>query len=113
MGSPSVNIEARAATEEHPFAKSQRVFDALTDQLSSRKSLQMTHGDLERLLDKDGREILRQLFQDHLDLRGPGEAEIPVVGARHCGTVASAPTRAQTPLGKYTKIGGASCRHDV
>jgi hypothetical protein len=76
-----VTIEARATTKEHPFANSQRVFDGLTEQLSSAKVLRMTHGDLERLLDKDGREIIRQLFQDHLDLRGQGKAETPVVGA--------------------------------
>jgi hypothetical protein len=70
MGGPSVKIEARATTKEHPFANAQRVFDAITERLSSSEVLRMTHGDLERLLDKDGREILRQLYQDHLDLRG-------------------------------------------
>jgi hypothetical protein len=43
--------------------------------------MQMTHADLERLLDKDGKELLRQLLQDHLDLRGPGEACVPVVSS--------------------------------
>jgi hypothetical protein len=42
----------------------------------------MTHGDLERLLDKDGRELIRQLLQDHLDYRGRGEVRGDVVGAR-------------------------------
>jgi len=41
----------------------------------------MTHGDLERLVEQRGRELLRRLFQDHLDLRGPGEATAEVVGA--------------------------------
>jgi hypothetical protein len=81
MGGPSMKIEARATEKEHPFANSQRVFDGLTEQLSSERVLRMTHGDLERLLDKDGREIIRQLFQDHLDLRGQGQTEAPVIGA--------------------------------
>jgi hypothetical protein len=74
-------IEACAPTEEKPFARSQRVFDCLTARLADPSALQMTHGDLERLLDHDGTELLRQLLQDHLDLRGPGEATAPVVGS--------------------------------
>ena len=42
----------------------------------------MTHGDLERLLDKHGRELIRQLLQDHLDYRDPGEVLSDVLGAR-------------------------------
>jgi hypothetical protein len=76
-----MQIQACATTEEKPFANSQRVFDDLTERLASGAVLQMTHGELERLLEKDGREVLRQLLQDHLDLRGPGEACAPVVGS--------------------------------
>ncbi|MGH8634551.1 MAG: ISKra4 family transposase [Burkholderiales bacterium] len=74
-------MQARTTTDENPFAQSQGVFDELTKRLSSREALEMTHGDLERLLDKDGRELLRQLLQDHLDLRGPGEVREDLVGA--------------------------------
>jgi hypothetical protein len=74
-------IQACAPTEEKPFAQSQRVFDDLTTRLAGAAAMQMTHGELERLLDKDGTELLRQLLQDHLDLRGPGEASTPVVGS--------------------------------
>jgi hypothetical protein len=42
----------------------------------------MTHSELERVLETEGRAVLRQLLQDHLDLRAPGEAATPtVVGA--------------------------------
>jgi len=74
--------QARTTADENPFAASERVFAELTDRLAKRETLVMTHGDLERLLDRDGRELLRQLLQDHLDLRGPGEARSDVVGAR-------------------------------
>jgi hypothetical protein len=76
-----MQIQACATTKEKPFANSQRVFNELTERLGSRAVLQTTHGDLERLLEKDGREVLRQLLQDHFDLRGPGEACAPVVGS--------------------------------
>lgn len=74
--------QARTNADENPFAVSERVFRALTTRLSSRETLAMTHGDLERLLDKEGRELIRQLLQDHLDLRGPGEVRGDVLGAR-------------------------------
>jgi hypothetical protein len=76
-----MQIESCARVEEKHFAQSQRVFDDLTARLAGVPAMQMSHGDLERLLEKDGRELLRQLLQDHLDLRGPGEASAPVVGS--------------------------------
>jgi len=74
-------IQARATTDENPFAASDRGFADLKDRLTSPEVLAMDHGELERLLDHDGRALLRQLLQDHLDLRGPGDAQGPVVGA--------------------------------
>jgi hypothetical protein len=74
--------QARTTTDENPFANSRRVFDELTGRLSSGEVLEMTHGDLERLLDKEGREVIRQLLQDHLDFRGAGEVREEVVGAK-------------------------------
>ena len=74
--------EARTNPDEKPFAVSGRVFSKLTSRLSGRETLAMTHGELERLLDKEGRELIRQLLQDHLDLRGSGEVHGDVVGAR-------------------------------
>ena len=74
--------QARTNADENPFAASRRVFSDLTARLASRETLAMTHGELERLLDKDGRELIRQLLQDHLDYRGHGEVRGDVVGAR-------------------------------
>jgi hypothetical protein len=72
--------QARTIEDENPFFRSTRVFEELTNRLASREVLGMTHGELERLLDKDGRELIRHLLQDHLDLRGPGEVGGEVVG---------------------------------
>jgi len=38
----------------------------------------MTHSDLERELEAQGRELMRRLLQEHLTLRSPGEAVAPV-----------------------------------
>lgn len=40
----------------------------------------MTHSDLERALQTQGVDLLRSLYQAHLDTRGPGEANGPVSG---------------------------------
>lgn len=76
-----MQIQARETADENPFAASEQVFEGLKGRLTSREALEMTHGELERLLEQDGRELLRCLLQDHLDLRGPGKAMGEVVGA--------------------------------
>ena len=44
----------------------------------------MTHAEVERLLQTEGTELLRRLFQGHLDSRGVGEATAPIVGGDGC-----------------------------
>ena len=41
----------------------------------------MTHSELERELEKKGRELMRTLLQEHLDNRGPGQCDDPGEGA--------------------------------
>jgi hypothetical protein len=41
----------------------------------------MTHSQLEQLIEAEGRELLRQMLQAHLDERGPGAVKQPVVDA--------------------------------
>src|SRR5258706_14674354 len=64
-----------------PFERSRERFESLAGKLESSETLTMSHADLERLIDVEGRQILLQLMQDHLDLRSPGEVRGPVVGA--------------------------------
>jgi len=42
--------------------------------LQARESWTMKHSELERWIEKEGREVMRQLLQAHLELRGPAEA---------------------------------------
>ena len=43
----------------------------------------MDHSELETLVDKEGREVLRQLCQDHLDLRASQEQKLESVKGGH------------------------------
>ncbi len=58
---------AEAATD--PFAASRTAFAALALELSAEGAARLGHGELEELLELRGRDLLRQLLQDHLDLR--------------------------------------------
>jgi len=76
---------AEAATD--PFAASRTAFDALACELGAEPAAGLGHAELEDLLETRGRDLLRQLFQDHLDLRQVREERAvracpaPVTGA--------------------------------
>ncbi|MFH1919438.1 MAG: ISKra4 family transposase [Planctomycetota bacterium] len=59
--------EFRAAGEQ---------FEAIMARLQSDETARMEHGDLEELLNIDGRELLRRLLQGHLDLRAAREKRL-------------------------------------
>ena len=70
-----------------PFAASVDLFTALVASLQAPEAAGLTAYDLEGLLEDRGREVLRQLLQDHLDLRAAREEasareqHTPAVGA--------------------------------
>ena len=70
-----------AAPAADTFAPAREALDALIDRLSTPSSLSLEHADVEKLVDDEGTEILRRLFQGHLDLRAHTEVAKPVVGA--------------------------------
>jgi hypothetical protein len=63
------------------FSGARMKLDDIIAQLSSTKTDQLAHGDVERLLNGEGIELLRELFQGFLDSKGPGVALAPVEGA--------------------------------
>lgn len=74
-------MQPQPATSVNPFAASREMFEALIGTLNSNPAFTMTHADLERALWTDGLELLRSLFQDHLDLRCLREvAEAGILG---------------------------------
>ncbi|MEO5876924.1 MAG: hypothetical protein ABIS86_01465 [Streptosporangiaceae bacterium] len=65
------------------FAASRNLFDALTAELAAAATGGLTHGELEQVCEQRGREVLRQLLQDHLDLRAFREEQAIATGRIH------------------------------
>ena len=65
------------------FAASRAQFATMLDWLDSADAGELTHAELEVRLDAEGRELLRQLLQDHVDLRAQRESRVEVVDADH------------------------------
>jgi hypothetical protein len=58
-----------------PFARSLIAFETLTHKLSGDQASTWAHAELEEHLEVAGRELLRLLLQDHLDVRAAREEE--------------------------------------
>jgi hypothetical protein len=58
-----------------PFATSTVLFHTLVTELKDPAAAGLTCTELEELLEERGREVLRQLLQDHLDARAAREQE--------------------------------------
>lgn len=64
-----------AVPPDDPFAVSKGLFDTLAGELAGAAASAVTASALEELLDERGREIMRQLLQDHYDLRAVREEQ--------------------------------------
>ena len=62
-------MEAQAITIEKPFSESAAVFAALVGRLGDRALEATHHGAIEELLRVEGQELLRVLYEDHMNLR--------------------------------------------
>lgn len=61
------------------FAESRQRFEEMVAWLSGPQTDRLSHAELEQRVDVAGREVLRQLMQDHFDLRAVREARLPAV----------------------------------
>lgn len=75
---PAYNI---APDEKTLFSIANEKFEQLKFEVSSQQTLSLSHDEVERLINDKGREVLRELFQSHLTLRGLSEPVEPVKGA--------------------------------
>lgn len=66
---------------EGSYEGARQEFEHIVRHLDSEEVRSMTHSELERELEKRGRELMRILLQEHLEARGPGECAKPVRGA--------------------------------
>ena len=66
-------MQGYAPGQDVAFAESRKCFGVLEDWMASEEAAGLQHGELEEQLDVRGRELLRQLFQDRLDLTAARE----------------------------------------
>jgi len=67
--------------QERSYIKGQLYFDHIAEYLETRETHSLSHSELERALEKKGRELMRIMLQEHVDSRGPGLCEEPVCGS--------------------------------
>ncbi len=68
----STAYKTNPATDEL-FGEANRKYEALKARLTASDTSSMTHSDVETLIEHEGRDVLRALYQSHLDLRGLAE----------------------------------------
>jgi hypothetical protein len=74
-------MEARKLPTNNPlFPESRREFEGLAARLATEACMSMTHSELEALLETQGREVLRKMFEEQLAMREGGQAAEAVVG---------------------------------
>lgn len=74
-------MEAQFATLDQPFSSAYEKFLEITTHLHTEMSGDTTHSDIEAYLERDGRELLRLLLQEHLDNPAPAPRADTVYGS--------------------------------
>jgi hypothetical protein len=78
-------MAARAAVlkpiQADAYSSAQEQFNSIKSHLRSSQAQSMTHSELEQFLNLEGRELMRRMFQAHLDERSPGAVSEPVLDA--------------------------------
>jgi len=70
---------AKLSSLEQAYNQARENFEHIVGYLDSKETSGMTHSELERALEKKGRELMRMLLQEHLNNRGPGQSDAPPV----------------------------------
>lgn len=73
-----MNAAVALSVREQFYDQSRQAFEDIVRSLDSEEARSMTHSELERELEKKGRELMRKLLQEHLQTRGPGQCVQPV-----------------------------------
>jgi len=76
-----MNALAVLSSRERFYEQSRQEFEDIVSRLDSEQLHMKTHSEVERELEKMGRELMRKLLQEHLETRGPGECAQPVRGS--------------------------------
>lgn len=76
-----MNAALAMSSFERSYGQGRQYFEMIVSFLESNEGAQMDLSELERELEKKGRELMRRLLQEHLDSRSPGRCDAPVHGA--------------------------------
>jgi len=76
-----MSLSTALSLQERAYELARQDFEHTIEHLDSEEACSMTHSELERMLEKKGRELMRKLLQEHLDNRSPGKCDEPVCGA--------------------------------
>jgi hypothetical protein len=76
-----MNALAELSPLEQAYGQARENFEHIVGYLDSEEASSMTHSELERELERKGRELMRKLLQEHLQTRSPGDCTQPVRGA--------------------------------
>jgi hypothetical protein len=68
------------SNRDHFFEEAERKFHELTALLKDGHTLRMKFSEIEKLIEKDGRELMRLLLQGHVDSRGMGDIGSSIEG---------------------------------
>jgi hypothetical protein len=63
------------------FNAAERKFFELTQRLASSETIGMRHSELENIITLEGRELLRRLLEEHIELRGLGDVGKSILGS--------------------------------
>ena len=75
-----MNALATLSPLEQAYDQARENFEHIVGYLDSDEASSMTHSELERELEKKGRELMRIMLQEHLNNRSPGQCNKPVRG---------------------------------
>ena len=73
-----MNAAVALSSPERFYDQARQAFEDIVRSLNSEEARSMSHSELERDLEKKGRELMRKLLQEHLQTRGPGQCAQPV-----------------------------------
>ena len=77
--------EEKSLKEEKWFGAADEQYEKFKNRLESLEALGMEHSEMEKEIEREGYELMRLLYQDHLILRAWSEKDVreqgPVVGA--------------------------------
>jgi hypothetical protein len=76
----AATLQSPSTPIEQVFSAADDAYGAMKQRLASAETQGLAHGELEQLIESDGRELLRRMFQSHVTLRAKNDVVVPVEG---------------------------------